>query len=609
MSYASLAQCVRDLYKNGDLRIVDTPLDPHLEIGMVQRRVFQNGGPALLFTRPKGCRFPMLANLFGSRSRIDYIFRDSINQIKDILTIFANPGSAIKSPLKTLKLAPRLKNLRPKWIARAPVLAEKCELSALPRLSSWPEDGGPFITLPLVYSAMPDEPAKGNLGMYRVQISGNAYAPDEVGLHYQIKRGIGVHHKAALAKGRRLPVNIHIGGPPCFTLAAVMPLPEGMCELLFAGLLGNRRPRLSKGAALPVLAEADFVIQGYLDSTIKPEGPFGDHLGYYSLRHDFPVLKITSIHHRKDAIWLFTTVGRPPQEDSMLGEVIHELASPLLNTVFPGLKEVNAVDAAGVHPLLLALAEERFTPYEPKLKPRELLTHAMHLLGNTQTSLAKFLLIAASSDRNDVSCRNPKNFLTHLLERVDFRQDLHFITPSICDTLDYSGYNLHEGSRLIITACNPKKRALATELDNFPDLPAGFKNPAICLPGILAIEAPLHTAAREDRDAMIENELCECLASWKQRDNFPLVVIVDDSAFCAASLDNFLWTVFTRTDPARDSYGVSSSTICKRWTCDAPLILDARLKSFQPSPLAEDHRLVEKLEQMARRGGPLSGIF
>ena len=606
MGYASLAQCVADLRRQGQLRIVDTLLDPCLEIGYVQRRVFQTGGPALLFTRPKGCRFPMLANLFGTKERVNYIFRDSLPRLKEIFTIRANP--ALARPLRALKLAPALWHSRPKWQKNAPVLARACALSDLPALKSWPQDGGPFITLPLVYSAEPGRTQKGNLGMYRVQLAGNDYAENEVGLHYQLKRGIGIHHAMSLGAGRPLPVNVHVGGPPALSLAAVMPLPEGMSELLFAGLLGGRRVRLGQGKDLPVLADADFVIQGYLDDTVKPEGPFGDHLGYYSLTHPFPVLKVHSVHHREDAIWPFTTVGRPPQEDTVFGDLIHELTAPLVSQVFPGLKEIHAVDAAGVHPLLLAIGEERYAPYQNESGPAELLTHAMHLLGATQTSLAKFVLIAENSP-GCPSCRNVADFLRHMLERIDFQRDLRFITPASSDTLDYSGYKLHQGSRLIMTACGPKRRNLASEIRDLPELPSGFSSPRVCLPGIMAIREQRHSGKPDERDPEIEKKLCACLTGWRQAENFPLVVIVDDPDFCSASLANFLWVAFTRSDPCRDSYGVNEKTVCKRWSCDAPLVLDGRLKAFQPAPLEDDPALVEYIETLASGHGPLAGLF
>ena len=220
------------------------------------------------------------------------------------------------------------------------------------------------MTLPLVYTEDPNRPgpAKSNLGMYRVQLAGNEYVPNrEAGLHYQIHRGIGVHHAAAIARGEALRVNVAVGGPPALSVAAVMPLPEGLPELAFAGALGGRRIALvAPDGGLPMPAEADFVIQGTIDPHVrKPEGPFGDHLGYYSLKHDFPVLSVSRVYHREGAIWPFTSVGRPPQEDTSFGAFIHELTGPVIPSVVAGVDSVHAVDAAGVHPLLLAIAHER----------------------------------------------------------------------------------------------------------------------------------------------------------------------------------------------------------------------------------------------------------
>src|SRR5215208_6791657 len=291
--------------------------------------------------------------------------------------------------------------------------------------------------------------------MYRVQLNGNRYEADrEVGLHYQIHRGIGVHHAAAVARGERLKVNVVVGGPPALMLSAVMPLPEGMPELLFAGALGGRRVRLvvpePGWPAIP--ADADFCISGTVEPHLtKPEGPFGDHLGYYSLRHDFPVMRVHKVYHRHGAIWPFTVVGRPPQEDTTFGELIHELTGPVIPTVIPGVHAVHAVDAAGVHPLLLAVGSERYVPYAAERRPQELLTQANAILGQGQLSLAKYLLIVAKEDDPDLDIHDIPAFFRHMLERFDPTRDLHFQTQTTIDTLDYSaGMGLNAGSKLVI---------------------------------------------------------------------------------------------------------------------------------------------------------------
>lgn len=608
MGYSDLAACVNDLEQHGYLKRIDYPVDPVLEIGAIQRRVFQNQGPALLFTQPKGCNFPMLANLYGSIARLEYIFRDSLPILKIIFQLKANPAQIWKKLACLPAVLRAASKMRPKYLnSPAPVMGNRITLKDLPGVVSWPEDGGAFITLPIVQTR--DNQGKINLGMYRIQISGNEYQDDECGVHYQIHRGIGIHHAQALASGKKLAVNIYVGGPPCLAIAAVMPMPEGMSELMIAGLLAGNRQKLyvTSLSALPVLGECDFMIAGELGADTKPEGPFGDHLGYYSLKHDFPVLKVSGVYHKHKAIWPFTTVGRPPQEDTIFGAFIHQLTGPLISQVFPGVQEVHAVDAAGVHPLLLAIGSERYTPYETVAKSRELLTQAFHLLGDTQTSLAKYLVIANYAP--GLTTHNIKEFLKHVLERTNFSKDLHFISNATCDTLDYSGRGLHEGSKLIWTVAGQKLRNLASELSGNLDLPAEFGHPTIVMPGILAIQGPAHKLERSRTDPVIEKKLCRAFEQYEKAENFPLVVVCDDSQFCAASLANFLWITFTRSDPATDVYGAFAENYAKNWFCHAPLIIDARQKPFHAPPLTEDEAVLKRMENLACKGGPLHGLF
>lgn len=612
MGYRNLQECVADLEKVGQLRRIDVPVDPHLELAHIQRRAFRSKSPALLFTRVKGCSFPMLANLFGTKERLHYIFRDSLAGVEAVLAAKADPAAALKHPLRSLRALPALPHMLPRRTSKAPVLENRCALSDLPRLVGWPMDGGPFITLPLVYSEDPARPGldASNLGMYRVQLAGNDYAADEVGLHYQIHRGIGVHHAEALKRGQSLPVNIFVGGPPAFTVAAVMPLPEGLSELRFAGLLGGCRAAMhySRRLPLPVLAEADFCISGHILPHLKPEGPFGDHVGYYSLKHDFPVLQVEAVHHRTGAIWPYTAVGRPPQEDTVFGDFIHELTGALVPQVFQGVREVHAVDAAGVHPLLLALGSERYTPYEAQRRPRELLTAALHMLGTTQTALAKYVLVAAHEDAPGLRARDVVAFFRHLLERTDFERDLHFITRSTTDTLDYTGFALNEGSKLIWASAGEKRRELALEVHDLPSLPEGFGDARCAGPGILVLRGPRHELGRNETDPRME-ELAACLAHWSQRDAFPLVAVVDDAAFCAADFDNFLWVAFSRSDPAADVYGTGAVVRARHWSCEGPLLLDARIKPFHAPALEEDPAVQRRVDALAAPGGPLHGLI
>lgn len=613
MGYLNLAEAIADLERTGQLRRIAAEADPCLEAGIIQRRACAARGPALLFENVRGCRFPLLANLFGTIERTRFLFRDTLRDLSALFALKADPMEILRRPWRFTGVPRLLWNTRPKAVASGPVLARRCALSDLPQVKSWPLDGGAYVTLPQVYTEDPDRTgfSRSNLGMYRVQISGNDFIPDrEAGLHYQIHRGIGPHHAAALRRGQDLRVNVFVGGPPAMTLAAIMPLPEGLAELLFAGALGGRRVRMvRRPGGLPVLAEADFCISGRVrPGSLKPEGPFGDHLGYYSLTHPFPVLDVDAVFHREDAVWPFTTVGRPPQEDTVFGAFIHELVAGLTPTVFPGVHEVHAVDAAGVHPLLLAVGSERYVPYAAERQPQELLTNAMALLGSTQTSLSKYVLIAAREDDPALSAHDVPAFFRHLLERLDPARDIHFLTRTTMDTLDYSGISLNQGSKAVLAAAGPRKRELGTTLPALPDLPPGFRDARLFAPGILLLSGPPHGRARDEPDPAME-ELCRCLEAAPGLAAFPLLVVCDDAAFAAESWRNFLWVAFTRSDPATDSYGPGAHAHAKHWVFPVCLALDARLKTCHAPPLESDPAAERRVDRMAAPGGPLHGLF
>lgn len=612
--YRNLRQCVDDLEATGQLRRVDVPVDANLEAAEIQRRVFRAGGPALLLTQVVGCRFPMLCNLFGTMARTRYIFRDSLERLRRLVALQVDPADAMRRPRLYWKTPWSALLTRPRRVRRGPVLQCETTIDRLPQLRSWPDDGGPYITLPQVYSEDPDSPGLGrsNLGMYRVQLAGGLYEPNrEVGMHYQIHRGIAVHHAAALRRGERLRVNVFVGGPPAMTLAAVMPMPEGMSELTLAGVLGRRRvPMICRGEQLPIHAEADFCITGWLDpERLKPEGPFGDHLGYYSLAHEFPVLRVERVYHRRDAIWPFTVVGRPPQEDTILGQLIHEIAGQAIAKQIAGVRAVHAVDAAGVHPLLLALGSERYVPYQEPRRPRELLTLANALLGYGQLSLAKYLWIAAVEDNPALDVRDVSDFLRHVLERVDWRRDLHFETCTTLDTLDYTSGRMHEGSKAVVAAAGPAIRSLTADCGSLT-LPEelGFRRPRVAMPGVLVVEGPAYRADAEGRDRVVER-FCERFDRHAPVNRFPLVVIVDDSEFAARTLDNFLWTTFTRSDPASDVYGIESFIVDKHWGCHGSVFIDARSKPHHAPPLVEDPAVTRRVDALAAPGGPLHGVI
>jgi 4-hydroxy-3-polyprenylbenzoate decarboxylase len=609
-----MADCAADLERHKMLRRIDCELDPHLDIGVLQRRVCANQGPALLFTRVKGCRFPMLGNLYATLERTRFIFRDALKRVELLSDLKVDPSLILRQPARLRHLPQALLHLFPHRVKTGPAILRQTLIGHLPQLKSWPDDGGSFITLPQVYSEDPLHPGwrSSNLGMYRVQISGGEYDPGrEVGLHYQLQRGIARHHAAALKKGEPLKVNIIVGGPPSLALAAVMPLPDGMPELSFAGLLGGQSIALVQPeGCIPLPAEADFCICGTIvDDKLSAEGPFGDHLGYYSLRHDFPVVRVEKVYHRPGAVWPFTTVGRPPQEDTVFGKFIHELTENLISSVLPGVAGVHAVDAAGVHPLLLAQGSERYLPYEERQRPQELLTQAHAILGQGQLSLAKYLMIVAEEDNPELNLKEVAAFLKHILERIDWRRDLHFQTETTIDTLDYSGSGVNRGSKVIFAAVGAKQRDLVADWPADWRLSENFTSPRLVLPGIFVVKGPDCRARSRVQVQSEMNDLLQVMEHNPPAAGLPLVVVVDDSEFSSRTLDNFLWVTFTRSDPARDIYGVKAEVVDKHWGCSGPLLIDARCKEHHAPQLAEDPESVRRVEKLAAKGGPLHGLI
>jgi 4-hydroxy-3-polyprenylbenzoate decarboxylase len=610
MGYPNLQACLTDLEKNGHLIRIKEEVDPYLQMAAIHLRVFENQGPTILFENIKGSKFPAVSNLFGTLDRSRFIFRDTLDKIKTLVDLKSDPIKALKQPFKYANVALTALSALPMKSGSLSNF-EKCHISYLPQIVNWPKDGGPFVTMPQVYTEDMDKPGimNANLGMYRIQMGGNDYIlNEEIGLHYQLHRGIGVHQTKANAKGQPLKVSIFIGGPPSHAVAAVMPLPEGLSEMTFAGALGNRRFRyFYDDEGFCISSDADFVITGtVMPHENKPEGPFGDHLGYYSLKHPFPLLKVHNVYHRKDAIWSFTVVGRPPQEDTSFGALIHEITGAAIPKEIPGLHAVNAVDAAGVHPLLFAIGSERYTPYIKERRPQEILTIANHILGKGQLSLAKYLFIAAKEDDPSLNVNDIGAFLKHILQRIDLTRDLHFYTNTTIDTLDYSGNGLNSGSKVAITVAGDIKRELWNELPAGFNLPKPIEQLKMVMPGVLAVEVPKNIRSS---DIPLMLEILQEHLGEMDLEGLPLMVLCNDAAFTAQNLNNFVWVTFTRSNPSHDIYGINSFTEHKHWGCNGPLIIDARIKPHH-APILEKDPDVEKLvDMMGEKGGALYGII
>jgi 4-hydroxy-3-polyprenylbenzoate decarboxylase len=606
--YKSMEDCVHDLEKHNHLIRIKQEVDPNLEMAEIHRRIFDAKGPAILFENVKGSPFRAVSNIYGTVDRTRFLFRNTLEKVQKVVELKADPTRLLKNPGRYLS-APftALKGLPMRSRLRKPVAYQKTTIDQLPQVKSWPMDGGAFVTLPQVFTEDPENSdiMTSNLGMYRIQLSGNEYKMnEEIGLHYQLHRGIGVHHTKYNQLDKPFKASIFVGGLPSHAFSAIMPLPEGLTELTFAGMLAGRRFRYFKKNGFTLSADADFVITGTIEKNRKlPEGPFGDHLGYYSLTHDFPVMKVENVYHRKNAIWHFTVVGRPPAEDSSFGYLIHELVKELAPQEFPGLKEINAVDAAGVHPLLLAIGSERYMPFRER-KPEEILTIANRILGSGQTSLAKYLFISAQEDNPKISTHDIPAYFKHLLERVDLQRDLHFQTKTTIDTLDYSGSGWNEGSKVVVACCGDKIRDLATQLPADFKLPNGFSNPKFALPGVLMVQAPKHDELAEVR----AHDLCIALENIKGMSKIPMIVMVDDSDFAAANLNNFVWVTFTRSNPSHDIYGLNSQTRNKHWGCDS-MVFDARIKKHHAPELVTDKATSDKVDKLFAKGGELYGVI
>ena len=619
MAYQSLEDCLLDLESNGQLIRIKEETDPFLQMAAIHLKVFEANGPALLFENVKGSEYRAASNIFGTLERSRFVFRDTIKKVEQLIQLKNNPIEAIKHPLKYFNTAVAATKAFPlRNPISKPILHKNINIDDLPLIKHWPMDGGAFVTLPQVYTEDIDQPGimHANLGMYRIQLNGNEYMTNkEIGLHYQLHRGIGVHQSKANKKGMPLKVSIFVGGPPSHTVAAVMPLPEGMSEMTFAGVLGGRRFRYKYIDGYCISTDADFVITGeVMPGDLKPEGPFGDHLGYYSLQHNFPLMKVHKVFAKKNAIWPFTVVGRPPQEDTSFGQLIHSITGTAIQNEIPGLKELHAVDAAGVHPLLLAIGSERYTPYQPTKQPAEILTIANHMLGTGQLSLAKFLFIT-SDDENKLNTKDIENYFEFILRRINFKRDIHFYTNTTIDTLDYSGEGLNSGSKVVFAAYGNLIRTLATEPHSRMKNISGFEDVKLVMPGVIAMKTTAFSTYENAKKEM--NQLNEQLNGihneWHTKENLPeeiaMIIICDDAGFVSNHLNNFLWVTFTRCNPSHDIYGIGSFTHNKHWGCEGPIVIDARIKPHH-APIVEKDPAVEKsIEKYFNKGGSLYGVL
>ncbi|MBL8840375.1 MAG: UbiD family decarboxylase [Planctomycetes bacterium] len=565
---ADLREFLARLAAAGELVEIDAEVDPRLEVAEIHRRVIAAGGPALLFRRVKGSPFRLVTNLFGNARRVEIAFGRPRELVAELVRFAQElPPPTLAKFWRARGLLARLARVGMRRERRAPVaeVVEATDLEALPLTQSWARDGGCFATLPLVYTEALDAAGKpggpGNLGIYRMQ----RYDARSTGMHWQIGKGGGFHHHAAEARGLDLPVTVFLGGPPAALAAALAPLPENVPELLLASLLLGRRLPQHRDPRAPhaLLADAEVALVGRVPAGVRrPEGPFGDHYGYYSLQHDFPVFEVERVFRRRDAIVPATVVGKPRQEDFFLGDFLQELLSPLFPLAMPSVVDLWSYGETGYHALAAAVVRDRYK--------REAMVSAFRILGEGQLALTKFLLLTDAP----IDLRDWKALLTHVLARARFETDL-FVFPNLSmDTLDYAGAKLNQGSKGVLLGLGPPIRTLPAEFRG--PLPAGARAAAPFSPGCLVVEGPQHAA---DRDFAARLARDPALAGW------PLVVVSDDVARATASSANFLWMTFTRFDPARDLFAAAESIVERQLVRTPPLVIDARMKEHLPDEL------------------------
>ncbi|HEV7905392.1 MAG TPA: UbiD family decarboxylase [Pyrinomonadaceae bacterium] len=563
--HRNLRSFLEQLTRERDLTVVETEVDPYLELAEIHRRVIAQGGSALLFKRVKGSRYPVVTNLFGTARRIELAFgKKPETLVKEVVGVVESLLPPRPSELwQHRALALEALKLGTRRTRQAPVLEvidRPARLDELPILTTWQEDGGAFITLPLVYTEHP-RTRKHNLGMYRIQ----RFDAATTGIHWQIHKGGGFHYHEAEAAGEPLPVTIFLGGPPALMLSAIAPLPEDVPELVLASLLAGEKIRVTKDLFTNghrLVAEAEFAIAGrVLPKERRPEGPFGDHYGYYSLRHDYPVFHAEAVCHRRDAIYPATVVGKPRQEDFFIGDYLQELLSPLFPLVMPSVRDLWSYGETGFHSLAAAVVRERYA--------REALVSGFRILGEGQLSLTKFLLLTDTPQ----DLRDFPRLFEHILARARFESDLFIFSNVSMDTLDYTSGKVNQGSKAILLGLGDAVRELPREFHG--QLPAGVTGAEVFCGGCLVVAGAPYAD---------DPQQAARLASEEAFDGWPLVVLHDDASVARSSAD-FLWATWTRFEPASDIYAAQTSVRRHHLSYSPPIVIDARMKPNYPDEL------------------------
>jgi len=442
MSYQDLSEFLSALDKAGELKRIPFEVDPHLEITEFANRAVKSGGPALLFEKPKGSSIPLAINLFSSDRRMEIALGvNSLDEIADRITEYLGMKmpTGLMGKLKMLPKLAEMGNFFPKDVSSGPckevIQKDNFSLDEFPILHCWPEDGGRYITLPLVFSKNPTT-GKRNCGMYRMQV----YDSKTTGMHWQLHKQGADHYRQLLKEGKqqRMPIAVAIGADPATLYSAILPLPPELDEMMIAGFLRNKPVEMVKCETvdLEVPAQAEIILEGYIElGELRTEGPFGDHTGYYSLEDDYPVFHLTAITRRKKPIYTATIVGPPPMEDYWMGKAIERIFLPLLRMQIPEIREMSMPAEGVFHNLMLVSIRKAYPGHARKVM------HAIWGLG--QAMFTKCIVVVDE----DVDVRNHSEVAWRVLNNIDPQRDIEFVLGPI-DSLDHSSRLANFGSKM-----------------------------------------------------------------------------------------------------------------------------------------------------------------
>lgn len=575
MSFTSLRQFLSFLETKGDLRSVKVEVDPHLEITEIVTRVVRNDGPALLFENVKGSAFPLAVNILGAKRRIEWALGTAPAELGASLVELAQdlPAFSFKKFLGHRPVIKRFMKTGTKRTSSAPVqeVIEEPNLDSLPFLHCWPQDGGRFGTLGLIFTQSPKTGVR-NVGIYRMQV----YSSTTTGMHYQIQKGGGFHYFECEQTGIPQEVAVVCGTDPALILAGIAPLPEGIDEVRLAGFLRQKPTKMVKARTLnlAVPAEAEMILEGICPpQERKDEGPFGDHFGHYSHPAPFPVFHCKKITRRKDAIFPASIVGKPPQEDRWMGDAVQEILGPLIKLMHPEISDMWSYYQAGFHNLLVVGVVNRFA--------KEAVKTALSLLGQGQLGLTKVAVLV--SDGIDV--KNFRSVLREITVHFDPAEDFLLLPGVPLDTLDFTSFKMNLGSKMILDATRKPGSTLSSEKPNLDWLKTepGIEEFLLLENCLLAVKT------KGDGRKLVENLV--------QKLRLPVKVVAAVSPDVnLQDEENLLWGIFTRFDCARDVVFSSAQLIGAAPVYRGVLGIDATFKSGYPPPIEMDLDVVKKVD-------------